>query len=279
MDPNLPNPSWFDTVLVLVAHDGERHFLDPTDRSLGFGQLRAGYEGVSALIVGPGKIEGALLPETPFHENARRAEIDLALDETGRLSGTGTLRLTGHPAWEKTDWQEDDAQTVQAWKDWLAGRYRDFQISGVKPLEEPDERRVTVTWSMTQREEEVLGDEASLAPSAPLGPVSQPFVQRGSDRKTMVMFDYANREEVELRLRWPESWKVESLPRPASLENSVGALAASVVVKAEERSLVYRRRFDLTRRKLRGLQEYETARSLFGEAEKSDAQELLLVRR
>ncbi len=281
VDTNLPNPNWFDTVLVLPKVDDGRSFfyLDPSDRALGFGQLRAGYEGTWALAAGAGGVQGIVLPEVPFNDNLRRAEIALALDEKGRLSGTGTLRLTGHHAWEKIDWQEDDAKTVQAWSDWLAGQYREFQISGVKVVEEPDERRVTVTWSLAQREEEVLGDETSLVPSAPLGPRAQPFVQPAADRKTMVMFDYASREEVELRLRWPESWKVESLPKPASLKNDAGAMTANVVMTPGESFLTYHRQLDVTRRTLKGSQEYEMARSLLGEVEKSDAQALLLVRR
>jgi hypothetical protein len=280
MDLRFPNPNWFDTVLVKVDLDGRQDFLDPADRALGFGQLRAGYEGTPALLVGAGGGFGrTALPEAPFYENGRHAGIELALDERGRLSGSGALRLTGHQAWEKIDWQEDDARAVRAWKDWLAERYRDFQVSDVKAVESPDERKVVVTWSMAQREEEVLGDEASLAPSVPLGPVAQPFVQPSSSRKTMVMFDYADQDEVELRLRWPEGWKVESLPKAAAVQNDVGALAVSVDVKEGERSLVYRRRFDKARRTLLNPQQYENAQALFAAAEKSDAQKLLLVRR
>jgi transglutaminase-like putative cysteine protease len=279
IDPQLPNPNWFDTVLVMVELDGQRFFLDPTDSSLGFGQLRSGYEGTMALIYDKNKPEEIVLPETPFDQNVRRAEVDLTLDEKGRLAGTGTLRLTGHPAWEKTEWQEDEAKTLQAWKDWLAERYRDFQISDVKVTESPDERKVLLTWALAQREEEVLGDEVSVVPSAPLGPASQPFVQPASSRRSGVVFDYLDRQEVELRLRWPEGWKVESLPKAAAVQSPVGALDASVEVKEAERSLVYRRRMDLTKRTISNTRDYEAVRSLFGDVEKSDAQALVLVRR
>jgi hypothetical protein len=279
VDPQLPNPAWFDNVLVMVELDGQRVFLDPTDSSLGFGQLRAGYEGSWGLIYDKKKPQEIVLPETPFDQNLRRAEVDLVLDEKGRLTGTGTLKLTGHHAWEKTGWQEDEAKTLEAWKEWLAESYRDFQISDVKVTESPDERKVLLTWAMAQREEEVLGDEASVVPSAPLGPVAQPFVQPASSRRSGVVFDYADRDEVELRVRWPEGWKVESLPKPAAVQSGVGALDASVEVKEAERSLVYRRRMDLTKRTISSTRDYEAVRSLYGEVEKSDAQALLLVRR
>jgi transglutaminase-like putative cysteine protease len=279
IDIDLPNPAWFDTVFVAVDLDGKRAFLDPSDPTLGFARLQAGYEGMPALLFDPRKPETISLPETPFDENLRRAEIDLTLDEKGRLAGTGVLRLTGHHAWEKIGWQDDEAKTLEAWKKWLAESYRDFQISDVKAVEKPDDSQVTVTWAMAQREEEVLGDEASLVPSAPLGPVAQPFVQPVASRQSSVLFDYPDRDEVELRLRWPEGWKVEGRPRETSVNNLTGALGLTVEMHEGDRSLVLKRRFDITRRELLTTQEYAAVRSLFAEAEKSDAQKLLLVRR
>ncbi|HSF41319.1 MAG TPA: DUF3857 domain-containing protein [Thermoanaerobaculia bacterium] len=279
IDTQLPNPNWFDTVLVRVDLDGRQVFLDPTDRSLGFGFLKPGYEGTPALLHDSKKPEGVVLPETPFDQNVQRAEIDLALDASGRLSGKGTLTLTGHRAWQKIDWQEDEAKTLTAWKDWLAERYKSFQLSDVLFTESPDERKVTVTWAMAEREEEVLGDEATVWPSAPLGPTAQPFVQPSSSRRTAVMFDFPDREEVVLRLRWPEGWKIEAFPRTIEVAKSVGALSSSAEVQEAERSLVYRRRVDLTKKTLVSPQEYDSVRALYAEVEKTDAQALLLVRR
>ncbi len=277
IDPALPNPNWFDTVLVAVALDHQPVFLDPSDPALAFGQLRPGYEGAPALVC-----EGAqriVLPATPYDQNLRRAEIDLALDEKGRLSGAGTLQLTGLRAVERLHWRDDEATTLQAWKDWLGERWREFRIAEVKAVEVPDERKVTVTWSVVEREEEVLGDEATMAPSAPLGPVEQPFVQTAAERKLDVIFGYPSRDEVKLRLRWPEGWRLEQRPQPAALDGSCGALSTALVLNEPGRTLVYWRRFDLTRRRLGSKEEYEAVRGLFGEAAKNDAQKLTLVRR
>ncbi len=279
VDTSLPNPNWFDTVLVLVVLDGKRTFLDPSDPALGFGQLRAGHEGTPALIPDVHKPEGIVLSETPFDQSLRRAEIDLTLDDKGRLSGTGTLRLTGLHATERIRWQDDEAKTVQAWKDWLSGRYKDFQIADVKAVESPDDRRVTVTWSMAQREEEVLGDESTLEPSAPLGPTIQPFTQTADERKMAVYFDYPDRDEVELRLRWPAGWSLDQRPQAAALDGSCGAFSSAVELDAGKRALVYKRRLDLTRRTVDSKADYEAVRGLFTEAARNDAQKLALVRR
>ncbi len=279
IDPQLPNPNWFDRVLVLILLDGKAVYLDPADRTVGFGQLRAGYEGTPALIPKPGQAVGIVLPEVPFEQNGRRAEVELTLDEKGKLSGKGTLLFTGHHASLNIRWQEAEAGKVQAWRDWLSGQFRDFRISDAAVVEAPDERTVTVTWSMAQLEEGVLGDQVALVPSAPLGPSAQPLTQPVSERKTAVIFDFADRDEVTLRLRWPEGWKVESLPAAAAFQNDVGALLTNVELRENERSLVYQRRLDIVRRVLDSKQGYEDARSLFAAAAKNDAQELLLIRK
>jgi hypothetical protein len=277
IDPTLPNPRWFDAVLVLLDLDGKKVYLDPTDRSLGFGRLRPGYEGTPALIYDQKKPEGVVLPETPYDQNLERAEIDLALDAKGRLTGTGTLRLSGQKAWPKLDWKADEAKATEAWKKWLEERFREFQVTAVKVVEAREEGKVTLTWSLAQREEEVLGDEVTLTPSVPLGPLAQPFVQPASSRRTGVVFDTPYRQEVELRLRWPEGWKLEAVPAEKNLAGKAGGLSLDVDSKPAERTLVYKRRLDVTRRRLDTSAEYEAVRSLFADVEKNDAQKLVLV--
>ncbi len=270
-DPQLPSPGWFDTVLVRVSLDGQPVYLDPTDRSLGFGRLRAGHQGTIALLYDVKKPEMIVLPETPFYKNLRRAEIDLALDEKGRLAGMGTLRLNGR--------QDGEARTAEDWKEWLGGRFHDFQISDVQAIEAIEDGTVTVTWKLAQRPDEVLGDETSIVPSAPFGPQIQPFVQPASSRRSGVVFGDLYREEVELKLRWPTGWTVESMPPERNLSAKAASISSRVQVNAAERTLVYKRRFDVSQRQLTTSQEYENVRNLFAEVEKNDAQKLSLVHR
>jgi hypothetical protein len=278
IDPHLPNPSWFDAVFVMVQVDAQRLFLDPADPALGLGQIPAGYEGTPALVPNPTKPLGLFMPTISLEQNLRRTDLELTLDARGRLSGRGTLLLTGHPAREKIRRDADPARTAADWKDWLESRFSDFQITDVKAVESLEERKVTVTWTLAQREEEVLGDEASLVPSVPLGPLKQPFVQPASERRTGVVFDYPDREETALHLCWPEGWKLESRPRETTIHSAAGSLTVSTDLREGERTLIYTRRRDLPGREFLP-QEYETVRSLFSELEKSDGQKVLLVHR
>jgi hypothetical protein len=278
IDVKLPSPGWFDRTLVMIEPDFERLFLDPNLPALGFGQLPAQQDGAPAVSVETARLFH--LPALPYAENLRRAEIDLALDAAGKLAGTGTLRLSGLRAVEKLGWKPDQAATAQAWEEWLAERYRDFKVAEVRVAEAPAERTVTVTWAMAQRQDELPGDESTLQPSAPLGPLRQPFVEE--ERKVDVVFDTPGRDEVELRLRWPAGWRLERAPaaRPeAPLDAAGGSLAVEVAARPEERTLVYHRRFDLSRRRLLPGKEYAALRALFGAAAKSDAETVVLVRR
>jgi hypothetical protein len=50
-----------------------------------------------------------------------------------------------------------------------------------------------------------------------------------------------------------------------------------VVMNPADRTLFYRRRFEVTRRRLSSKSEYEAVRALFGAAAKSDGESVVLV--
>ena len=126
----------------------------------------------------------------------------------------------------------------------------------------------------------MLGDEATVVPSAPLGPVAQPFVQPASSRRTGVMFDFPDRKEVVLQGPLARGVEARGDARGRRIwRSSVGGLSTAVRGRTGERALVYTRRIDLTKRTLDTAQQYEAVRSLFAEVEKTDAQSLLLAHR
>ena len=234
VDPALPNPNWFDTVLVLLQLDGKPVYLDPSDRALGFGRLRAGYEGTPALIPDAKKPEGVVLPETPFDQNLRRAEIDLTLDAKGRLAGTGTLRLTGHHAWEKTDWKADEAKTI-AGLEGVAGkalpRVPDLRRQGGRGGR--TSAKVTVTWSLTQREEEALGDEVTIAPSVAAG-AARPAVRAGGLQPAHAASSSTTptARRSSSACAGPRAGRSRAVPQEKNVAGGAAASATDVEVKA-----------------------------------------------
>lgn len=279
LNEQLPNPSSFDRCLVRATVDGETVYLDPSERALGFGRLAASLEGTRALVVDTKKPEWVLLPETPFERNQRRATLDLAADRQGRITGQGNLLLAGHHAQADMDPTRDSRKAAESWRERLAKSFPGFDVSGVKVAESPEAQQVNVVWSLRQRDEDVLGNEARLAPSRPLGPLAQPFVLPVAQRRSPVLLEFADRSEVELRLRWAEGFKVDAAPRPVQRRSAVGEFEAAVTVDPAARSLTYTRRLDMTRKLTESREQYELMRALYGEAEKSDAQALVLLRR
>jgi hypothetical protein len=278
VDLQIPNPVWFDRMLVAAQLDGQRVYLDPADHALCFGRLEPGYEGTQAVLFEGDKPELITLPEAPFDQNLRQARIELTVDAAGRATGSGTLELRGDPAWQRTRWKGAFDSPAAAWEDQLKEEFPTYDVSGVTVSESLDEPRVTVAWTLAQHPEEALGDQETLIPSRPLGPARQLFPP-GVKRLSPVAFPFASREEVELTVHWAAGWRPEVLPAARQVATFAGAVVTQVDVDAASRTLTYHRRFDRAHWKTVTADQYRLIQHLYGEAEKSDAQALVLAHR
>jgi Domain of Unknown Function with PDB structure (DUF3857)/Transglutaminase-like superfamily len=278
IDVALPNPAWFDRVLVAADIDGGRVFLDANDRALAFGHLDPGYEGTNALLYDPKKPEMIVLPESRSGDNLQHARLDLALDAGGRASGHGTLELLGHAAFRRTRWHGDSGSATEAWSKWLRERFPGFDVAEVTASESLDPPRVLVSWTLQQHPEEALGDQATVVGSRPLGPRRQPF-PHVVKRRTAVVFDYPESEELELTLHWAAGWRPEVVPPAMAYETAAGTVAAKAEIDAGNHSLVYRRRFDNAHRRATTGEQYAQVQALFDALQQTDAQTLVLARR
>lgn len=278
IDTSLPNPWWFERVLVMVELDGGRVYLDPIDRQLGFGQLSPGFEGMPALLYHQRKPEVIELPSAPAADNGRRAEVALAVDPEGGVAGTGTMTLTGHHAWLDRALRglRGDDEPAEVWRERLEKSFAEYEVSEVAVDDAVDERRVSVTWKLALREEEVLGDEVSLLPSRPVGPLAQQFTLPPDKRRTPVQLAFADVEEVSLTITWPEGWAVDSAPDSTVQRNAAGAAEQMVELDEAGRTLRYRRKVELTRSEFAAGQPYSALRDVTTAAEKADAQPLVL---
>lgn len=278
MSADLPTLAWFDRPILRLRLGSEVIFLDPSEKSHAFGQLAADHEGTQALLFSPKKPEIITLPTTPFDANGRQATVQLALDGEGKLSGSGRLVLTGHHAGDMVDRARQGESREKVWKEWLEGRHKGFAISEIAIKEEVDERRVEVGFKLEQIAAEVLGDEASFKASQPLGPMTQTLALPPERRATPLMFDYGDRDLVELTLTWPAGFRLEGQPAAKRREGKTGAFVVETAVDAAARTLTYKRRFDVTAAQFLGREEYAELRQIFAEAEASDAQAIDLVR-
>jgi len=276
-DLAVPSPAWFDKVLLVVGETPAPLYLDPGDRSLAAGRLAPTQEGTEALICDGGP-EIVTLPRTPAEGSVRRALVDLELDGDGRLHGRGRLRLTGHHAWFYLRRGETAEAIRDGWRRWLENALPGYAIAGVEVEERPAQQEIAVVWSMRQRAADVLGDEASVTPSRPLGPLAQRYVIPPERRRTPVRVSFADRDELELRLAWPPSWRLDLVPEPLSHATAAGRCEAGIDVDAAGRRLVYRRLLQIDGTIFYPGAAYAALRELYARMERHDAQSLVLVR-
>lgn len=278
VDLTVANPYWFERVLVMIEPGGERVFLDPLDRNLGFGQLVPGFEGMPALIYDPEKPRVIELPADPGSANARRAEVTLAIDAEGRVEGSGTITLSGHHAWLDRALRGDE-EPAERWQKALEEDYPGYDVTGVEVDDARDDPEVRVAWKLALRDEEVLGDEVTLTPSRPIGPQGPRFALPPEQRRTPVQLPFADLEEVALTVTWPEGWAVDSAPETVDKRNPAGTAEQRVAIDEPARTLHYQRRVELLHTEFGVGGPYTLLREAAAAAEKADAQPLVLSAR
>jgi hypothetical protein len=275
---DVPNPQQFDSLLVVTTIGGEKIFLDPTDRSLGFGKLPPSLQAVPCLLVHSKKdFEWVETPSAGPADSARKAMMELVIDESGALSGHGALDLTGCHAWVRLQWRDTAAETVSAWKEWLEDRWSGFDITDVQVIENIEGSTVSVTWNLAQREEEVLGDEVVINPAAPLKITRNPYTLTPQQRATPVQLNYPDTDIVDLKLDWPESWIIDALPPTTDFNNPAGSFSMEITIDPDGNSANIRRTMVISERDFFGGTAYAALRNLYKEVVKHDAQAMVLL--
>ncbi len=278
IDFEAPSPWWFDAALVRVMVDGEPIFLDPVDRSVGFRRLAPYYEGTRGLLVHQGKPEIVELPRSAIEDNSQRAVVNLEIDEDGRIGGHGTLELQGHQAWRFLRWEDGEEATADAWAEHLSEKFEGYDVDDIEVEEDIRKQHLLVAFSLRQREEDVLGDEVTVQPSLPIGPLTQPFTLPPELRRTPVRLLYGKRDDVILTLTFPEGWEVDVLPKDMDVSGPAGAMECRTEHEPDAGKITFRRRFELAASDFTGSDEYRLLRDLYQEAVSADAQNLVLVR-
>lgn len=277
---DLPNPGAFDRVLVRLKREAATGLIfDPVDASLGAGRLSPGYEGAVAVAHDPKTPETLTLPLTSFAAHRREAKLDLVVDDEGRAKGKGELMLRGHHAWKESFPKRDVKETQAEWQKWADTSLPGFKITDLKVDDRPDESTLKVEWQMSATEESVLGDEVTLNLARPVGPIKQPFTVNETQRRSPVIMEHGGIEEVEIKLSWPKGWALATPPQPIVREAGIGAYRIEATTDPVANTLVVKRRLDIRKREPADRVEFAALRNLFTEAEKLDAQSLVLARR
>lgn len=274
-----PGISRLGRTLVVMNPDGERIFLDAADPDAAFGYLQPELENVLCLLLAGEKPDWVRTPELSDEDSRRAARIDLQVEDGGRIVGSGELTLTGHHAWRYLNWKDTPDAAAAAWTEWLADRHPGYDINETKVTESVDDGHIAVTWVLAQRAEEVLGDEATIRLAAPLALQANPFTLEVEERQTKVFLSFADQEEVETHVVWPESWQIDIEPRWKNAGSLTGKIATELEVDAEARTLHAKRTFTQTSREVAPNWVYGELRQIYQICVENDAETLVLARR
>lgn len=277
IDTAVANPGWFEAVLVRIELDGQEVFLDPSDPGNGFGYLGPELEGMDAVIYSTRKPEVIRLPVRPHQANSREVTVEMAVDDEGRITGTGRMVARGHHGARWYRAHASSSARADAVREYLEESFPGYEVSETLVAEDRETSRLEATWTLAQAEADVLGDEAEVVPSRPLGPLGQPFTLSPVQRQTPVLLSFTDSDHVDLTLTWPEGWIADVVPEAVSLDNGAGDFSVAVEVDEGERTLRYSRRFDTVQR-LFERNQYGDLRALYAAVDTSDGQELVLIR-
>lgn len=274
VDTSIPNPGWFETILLEVEIDGQPIYLDPGDRHSGFGHIAPYYENMPALRVLSKKPEVFTLPKSLHSENERRAKVQFDIDADGRATGGGSLLLFGHSARNFLRWKDTEEATVEAWTERLEESFEGFEISEVSVEENIRETAMRVSWTHAQREDDVLGDEVSLEVVGPLA-IEQIFTLPQNLRRTPVLLSYGRSEQLQVDITWGQDWIVDIGLDDVSYEGPEGRFERRT--EESDGKLTIRRTFERPEYEYVNPQSYGALRTLYEEASKADAQSVVLV--
>ncbi|MEM1181338.1 MAG: DUF3857 domain-containing protein [Acidobacteriota bacterium] len=274
--PDVPNPAWFSGMILETEIDGATTYLDPNDPGNAVGTLLPFLEGTIAVNCQRKKDQALNLPTRPPASNQRKAHVKLAIDEEGQLSGEGSLVLGGHSAWRWLGVFEDQEAAAEDWTKRLTEDFPGFLVGDLSVEEDVARQSVSLQFQLTQREEDVLGDEVSLGASRPLHK-TQPFSLPADKRRTPVQLSFGYSDQSTLEITWPEGWELDLLPDDVQHEGPAGAYAGTYTVDEATRHLKYSREFSLGSHQFIGDEAYEAVRSLYDVASTHDAHEVVWI--
>jgi hypothetical protein len=250
-DKNIFLPSYFslgqlDDNLAIVSVDGKEEFFDPGSRFCPYGQLAWKHSSASGLRQTDGGTAFVQAPLAPYTDSRVQRVADLKMDEHGVVSGTVSMVYRGSPAlyWRQHSLEGDVASLehdLRASVEALLPAGMDVKVSSIEKLadyEQPLQVKFAVQGtiaSSTGKRLIVPADifEVNEKPSFP-----------HEKREISVYFDYASLTQDAVRVTFPASLKVESMP--SNDKAQFESLAAyDVATTSTPTSVTFRRDYSL----------------------------------
>ena len=267
----------FDDVLAIVNVDGKERFFDPGSRFCPFGQLAWKHTMAGGLRGSEG---GAVLANTPFqsYTDSRIQRVaNLTLDAHGEAHGTVKMTYMGSPAlrWRQTSLEGDEASLrheLQESVEQILPRGMEVKVGTIDRLTDA-EQPLTVNFDVSGVAGSGTGKRL-LLPADLFEANARPTFPH-EKREVAVYFEYPHMVQDAIRINFPSTFSVESMPKPDKLQLAQ-SIVYNVATEQTPTSYTLRRNFSLGEI-IYPIKEYPELRSFYSKVENKDQENLVLT--
>ncbi len=266
-----------DDDIAIVNVDGKDEYFDPGERYCEFKHVAWEHAGSAGLRETEGGTAVAGVPPESYKTAHVQRVADLTLDEHGEASGTVKMTYNGDPAlhWRQESLRGDTTSLKEDLKtsmERLLPGGMEVKVTNMQDLENPDKPLVV--------EFDVKGAIGSptgkrLLIQANLFQVNATPTFPNSKREQAVVLEYPSFYQDAVRIKYPATMAIESVPAAATEKLKTAALYGSSVKEGAGSVTFYRNL--MVGEDVFPVSEYPELRAFYGKVETKDQEPMVLI--
>ena len=269
----------FDDYIVVVEINGKDVYLDPGQRMCGFGVLNWKHEMAKGFRQSEKGVSIQQTPAGPAKAAGVQRIADIAINDTGAVTGSGRFVLSGQEAlyWRQLALVEDSGELAKDFTDYVSASLPDgtkAELGGFDGLTDY-ESDLTARLKFTGTLGSTTGKRLIMPGLLFEARGKHPFVAEES-RNVAVDLHYATLEQDEVTYHFPPGMKADDLPAARNIEwdNRIGL---TIAVTPGDGAVTVKRMF-VRSAALLDPSYYNNLRAIYRQISSSDQQQMVLSR-
>jgi transglutaminase-like putative cysteine protease len=283
---DMANASFLGSSFIAVRVGDAWQFYSPAETYTPFGMLGWREEGQDALITDPKDAVWARTPTAGPEQSVERRKGKFTLSEDGTLEGDVTMEYTGHLAYDRKEYNDDDtpAEREKTLQEMIKGRMAAAELSDIRieNVTDPVKSFLYAFHVKVPGYAQRTGKRLFIQPS---------FFQHGlaamfqtSARANGVYFHYTWSEEDKVEITLPEGYALENPESPAIINaGGVSRYEPVAQITSDGRTLIWGRKFNFGAKSAGGgapllfpVESYGTLKNYFDAVNTQDATAIAL---